>query len=195
MLRSISPNLPPAADPSGQAALAEQIEAYFRKVDGAFSENTQRAVRADLALFATLCRERGLAALPAVVAAVAAFVEEIHGAATLLVRGGKTDPEGRGAMVDLARDTVALVREWRSRSGIDGGRLFRSLSKGGAPGPRSTPARSRASTRGWRAGPGCRRKWWTGCRDTARGWEPPRTWSRAASSCPRSCRPGAGRPR
>ena len=62
------------------------------------------------------------------------IVEEIHGAATLLAHGGKTDPEGRGAMVYLARDTVALVREWRSRSGIDGGRLFRSLSKGGALG-------------------------------------------------------------
>ncbi len=245
MLRSISPNLPPAVDPSGQAALAEQLDAYFRAAEGAFSENTRRAVRADLRLFAAWCRERGLAALPASAATVAAFVdhmaatrapatvrryvasiatahkalgrgktlrsgavrlallrmhrrkgrrqaqahgltwplrqrlleasgerlidarnrallavaydallrrselsalqvndivEEIHGAATLLVRCAKTDPEGRGAMVYLARDTVALVREWRSRSGIDGGRLFRSLSKGGALGAALDPS-------------------------------------------------------
>ena len=217
MLRSIPQNRAPGADPAARAALAEQLQVYFRKADGAFSENTQRAVRADLRLFATWCRERGLAALPAAAPTVAAFVdhmavmrapatvrryvasiatahkalghgktlrsaavrlalqrmhrrkgrrqaqalgltwplrqrlleaagerlidarnrallaiaydallrrselsalqvddvvEEIHGAATLLVRRAKTDPAGRGgAMVYLARDTVALVRE------------------------------------------------------------------------------------
>ena len=62
------------------------------------------------------------------------LVEEIRGDATLMVRRGKTDPEGRGAAVYLARDTVALVREWQERSGIESGRLFRSVSKGGAVG-------------------------------------------------------------
>ena len=66
--------------------------------------------------------------------------EEIHGAATLLVRRAKTDPEGRGAMVCLARDTVALVRECRLSSGVDGGHLFRSLSKGGALGAKLDPS-------------------------------------------------------
>ena len=68
------------------------------------------------------------------------IVEEIQGDATLLVRRGKTDPEGRGAAVYLAPDTVALVREWQARSGVESGRLFRSLSKGGAVGTRLHPS-------------------------------------------------------
>ena len=55
---------------------------------------------------------------------------ERHGGATLLVRRGKTDPEGRGAVAYLARDTVALVREWLARSHVTGGALFRSVAKG-----------------------------------------------------------------
>ena len=58
----------------------------------------------------------------------------------MLVRRGKTDPEGRGAMLYLARDTVALVREWRARSGVSEGSLFRSLSKGGVVGARLHPS-------------------------------------------------------
>ena len=41
------------------------------------------------------------------------LMEEIDGTATLLVRAGKTDRDGRGAMLYLARDTVQLVKEWR----------------------------------------------------------------------------------
>ena len=55
---------------------------------------------------------------------------ERHGGATLLVRRGKTDPEGRGAVAYLARDTVALVREWLARSHVTDGALFRSVAKG-----------------------------------------------------------------
>ena len=64
------------------------------------------------------------------------IVEERPGHGSLLIPCGKTDPEGGGAVVYLARDTVALVREWRARGGIDGGRLFRSVTKGGAVGER-----------------------------------------------------------
>ena len=71
---------------------------------------------------------------------VADLVEEMQGDASLIVRRGKTDPEGRGAAVYLARDTVALVREWQARSGVESGRLFRSLSKGGAVGTRLHPS-------------------------------------------------------
>ena len=67
------------------------------------------------------------------------FIEEIPGYATLLVRRGKTDREGRGAAVYLARDTVALVRAWLDRAGIEDGRLFRSLTKGGVVGERLHP--------------------------------------------------------
>ena len=42
----------------------------------------------------------------------------------------KADPEGRGATVYLARDSVGRVREWIQRSGVCDGRLFRSLCRG-----------------------------------------------------------------
>ncbi len=61
---------------------------------------------------------------------VADLVVEVDGAATVLVRRGKADPEGRGAAVYLAADSVALVREWLCRAGVDDGRLFRSLCRG-----------------------------------------------------------------
>ena len=61
---------------------------------------------------------------------------EPQGDATLLVRNSKTDGEGRGEMVYLAPDTVALVRSWLARSGVSGGRLFRSVSRSGRLGER-----------------------------------------------------------
>ena len=61
---------------------------------------------------------------------VADLVVEVDGAATVLVRRGKADPEGRGAAVYLAADSVALVREWLGRAGVADGRLFRSLRRG-----------------------------------------------------------------
>ena len=73
----------------------------------------------------TLLRRGELVALQ-----VADIVEEVDGAATVLVRRSKADPEGRGATVYLARDSVALVREWLQRSGVREGRLFRSLARG-----------------------------------------------------------------
>ena len=73
----------------------------------------------------TLLRRGELVALQ-----VSDIVEEVDGAATVLVRRSKADPEGRGATVYLARDSVALVREWLERSGVAQGRLFRSLARG-----------------------------------------------------------------
>ena len=73
----------------------------------------------------TLLRRGELVALQ-----VSDIVEEPDGAATVLVRRAKADPEGRGATVYLARDSVALVRAWRERSGVYEGRLFRSLNRG-----------------------------------------------------------------
>ena len=71
---------------------------------------------------------------------VADLMEEMQGDATLLVRRGKTDGEGRGEIVYLARDSVALVRAWLARSGIAGGRLFRSVHKCGTLGERLDPS-------------------------------------------------------
>ena len=73
----------------------------------------------------TLLRRGELVALQ-----VSDIVEEIDERRRVLVRRGKADPKGRGAVVYLARDSVALVREWRARSGVSEGRLFRSLSRG-----------------------------------------------------------------
>ena len=75
--------------------------------------------------------------------------DEIDGSGALLVRRSKTDPEGRGAMVYLAPDTVALVRAWRVRAGVSDGRLFavknNCLYTNPSPNhPR--PAKSRLST-------------------------------------------------
>ena len=73
----------------------------------------------------TLLRRSELAALQ-----VSDLALETTGAATVLVRNGKTDAEGRGAVLYLARDSVAMVREWLVRSGVSQGRLFRSLRRG-----------------------------------------------------------------
>ena len=62
------------------------------------------------------------------------LLEEMQGDATLLLRRSKTDVEGRGEILYLARDTVRLVRAWLDRAGISEGRLFRSVSKSGRAG-------------------------------------------------------------
>ena len=72
----------------------------------------------------TLLRRGELVALE-----VPDIVEDFDGAATVLVRRAKGDPEGEGATLYLARDSVALVRAWRERSGVHEGRLFRSLNR------------------------------------------------------------------
>ena len=231
-------SLRPAPDPwpgsKGEPGKAQQLERYVRAARGAFSHNTERALRSDLGIYATWCDENGERALPAGAETVAAFVdsmaktrapatvrryvtsiaiaqramgcaqtttsplvqlalkrmhrikgrrqiqaqgltwplrkrllgapgdrlidarnrallavaydgmlrraeltslhvqdllEETPGYGTLLVRRGKTDGEGYGDIVYLARDTMALVRAWLSRSGVTAGRLFRSVHK------------------------------------------------------------------
>ena len=59
---------------------------------------------------------------------------ERGGSASVLVRRAKTDPEGGGAMLYLHRDSVKLLSEWLSASGIATGHLFRSMRKDGAVG-------------------------------------------------------------
>ena len=71
---------------------------------------------------------------------VSDLLEGMQGDATLLVRRSKTDGEGRGEMVYLARDTVRLVHTWLERSGITRGRLFRSVHKCDALGERLDPS-------------------------------------------------------
>ena len=68
------------------------------------------------------------------------LLEEMNGSATLLVRRGKTDGEGLGEIVYLARDSVVLVRAWLARSGITEGRLFRSVARSGRLGDALDPS-------------------------------------------------------
>ena len=82
--------------------------------------------RALLALaYDTMLRRSELVALE-----VSDIVEEIDGAGTVLVRRAKGDPEGDGAQVYLARDSLALVREWLGQSAVHQGKVFRSLAHG-----------------------------------------------------------------
>ena len=62
---------------------------------------------------------------------VADLLEGMGRDATLLVRSGKTDREGRGEIVWVGRDSLRLVRAWLVRGGIVDGLLFRSVGKGG----------------------------------------------------------------
>ena len=62
------------------------------------------------------------------------------GSASLFVRRAKNDPEGSGATLYLHRDTVALVREWLAASGINSGRLFRSVRRSGHLGEALDPS-------------------------------------------------------
>ena len=111
--------MPGTADRSGTARL--------RSADGAARRTaTAGANRALLAVaYDTLLRRSELAALQ-----VSDLALETTGAATVLVRNGKTDAEGRGEVLYLARDSVAMVAEWLERSGVGDGRLFRSLRRG-----------------------------------------------------------------
>ena len=59
---------------------------------------------------------------------------EPDGSATLLVRRGKTDPQGEGSVLFLAPDTMDLVMEWLRQGDIGEGFVFRSIGKGGMPG-------------------------------------------------------------
>ena len=219
-------------DPS--AVLEERLGTYLGAAKGAFSENTERAIRADVDIFSAWCEKMDLTALPARTATVVAFIDamarirapatvrryassiatvhkairlpnplesaraklalqrmhrrngrrqsqvrgltwplrqrllnasgerlidarnrallavaydsllrrselvalqvsdlfaEMDGTATLLVRRGKTDPEGDGKMQYLHGDTVKLLAAWLARSGVTEGRLFRSVRK------------------------------------------------------------------
>ncbi len=64
---------------------------------------------------------------------------ELPGDGSLLVRRSKTDCEGRGEVVWVARDTVRLVRAWLDRAGISDGMLFRAVRKGEQVGERLNP--------------------------------------------------------
>ena len=59
------------------AAVDELLAAYFEAARGAFSHNTERALRADVQIFAAWCRRHFRAAFPASASTVVAFVDDM----------------------------------------------------------------------------------------------------------------------
>ncbi len=57
------------------AVIADKLADYARQAEGAFSENTARAIKADTAIFAAWCASQGHSSLPASGDAVAAFID------------------------------------------------------------------------------------------------------------------------
>ena len=236
---------PAGAGERAAERLEDRLGAFVRAARGAFSANTERAVRSDLAVWGAWCAARGVCALPAAPETVAAFVdamaeerapatvrryvasiaiahravgrgralkgppvslalkrmharkgrrqgqaqgltgplrarlleaagdrpidlrnrallavaydamlrraeltalevadllEETAGDATLILRRSKTDAEGKGRLLYLARDTVGMLRAWLDRAGLSEGRLFRSVTRGGAVGQGLDPS-------------------------------------------------------
>ena len=240
MRLSASEDMSGPPDPASELSqTGKRLAACLEDARGALSDNTVRALRADLGVFASWCAERGLSPLPARAGTVAAYVDamagarapatvrryvfsivtahraagepsplehpavqralqrmrrrngcrqrQVHGltwqlrrrliraagdrlidlrnrallavaydamlrrselvalqvvdmktdrggSASLFVRLGKNDPGGAGATLYLHRDTVKLGRAWLAASGINAGRLFRSVRRDGALG-------------------------------------------------------------
>ena len=61
--------------PTTTAIAADRLVEYQRKARGALSPNTERALRADTAVFAAWCADQGLQGLPALPDTVARFVD------------------------------------------------------------------------------------------------------------------------
>ena len=141
----------------------------IKAAEGGLIDARNRALLA--VAYDTLLRRSELVSLE-----VSDLAEEADGSATLLVRTSKTDPEGTGATVFLARDTVGLVKAWLDRSGVTKGRLFPFGAEGRHGGVEARPpARCRASTRRWPCTPGFLPTPWPPWPGTARAWDRFRT--------------------
>ena len=70
-----SPPAPRTAGPAPDAGLGARLSKYLKEAKGAFSDNTERAVRSDVGIFTDWCGQRGLSALPARTDTVVAFID------------------------------------------------------------------------------------------------------------------------
>ena len=109
-------------DSAEDFTLADCIDICVATAKGAISDNTERALRSDLGIYAAWCGERGLAAVPASPATVAAFVDEMAGVrAPATVRRYVASITaahraiGRGRSVRSAAVRLALQRMHRAR--------------------------------------------------------------------------------
>ena len=75
MPRDTSPSQPLVPFADEEPALCRQFAAHAEAAGITLSPNTERAVRADLALYADWCRHRGFDALPATAVTIATFVD------------------------------------------------------------------------------------------------------------------------
>ena len=73
----LEPPFDPCEEPGTERApaLATRLQRFLQATNGAFSSNTERALRSDLAIYAQWCSERGERPLPASPETVAAFVD------------------------------------------------------------------------------------------------------------------------
>ena len=58
--------------------------------------------------------------------------KEDDGSGRVTIRVSKTDTEGDGAVLYLGARTMARVEAWLDAAGVERGRLFRALRKGGS---------------------------------------------------------------
>ena len=98
----------------------ERIDAYLDAAHGAFSRNTVRALRADLAVFASWCRANGAVTLPASPQTIATFVRAMAAVRTpATVRryvasiGAAHRAIDRGAVLESPDGKLALKRMHR----------------------------------------------------------------------------------
>jgi integrase len=108
-------------------AVADRLAEYQRDAEGAFSENTQRAIKADTSTFAEWCGRHGYTSLPADAATVKAFLRDMadqRAPATLrrylssiahLHRAAELPDPTKTQKVRLAMKAIARERGTRQR--------------------------------------------------------------------------------
>lgn len=98
-----------------------------RLLDAAGERRIDLRNRALLAVaYDTGCRRSELVAMK-----VSDMRSADDGSGTLLIRRGKTDPEGIGAVRYLAPDTMEFLKAWLATAAITEGPIFVALSRGG----------------------------------------------------------------
>ncbi len=70
-------NITITTEVSTSVEIADKLDEYAQQADGAFAENTVRAIRGDTAIFTAWCVEHGLEVLPASAVVVAQFIDSM----------------------------------------------------------------------------------------------------------------------
>ena len=102
-------------DSAEDFAVADCIEDCVAAARGAISDNTERALRSDLGIYAAWCGKRGLAAVPASPATVAAFIDEM---AAVRAPAIMLDQEVIRAGWELCRATYSIIAQENGRCAV-----------------------------------------------------------------------------